>query len=419
MAERNIYATLSGYDHIWDNLTGKGDVSEAETILLALIEKVDAEYNNETFEKVLAVLGGINDAAELINKIDSLTGGALGVAANSEWANYVSALKTIIAVGNYGNKMYEYFVEGYAAIISAQQASVYYGAFLDDLIANCPNDAVKEAAANIKVNISQSYDEAVEELLKEIADIAAKDAVGYGIEIAMDSWTVTAAIKTAYNTVSGIAKKVFNTTDKYKYMTALVILKDIELSTPAYVAGVLDGEDAEASDFALNIILTIRETGENMLLNLGKVVEDTYAAKLLNNVNYSEIKAASAKGEAIVALLRDIINAEETYTTFAPYAYITTQRAVSVYKDGEIIASFGANKIGAEMTDDYAYASTYNSIIGGTVTVVVPFAADVTADSAAVEAPASSSSGTEKLSFFQRLINAIKEAFAKLFSFGK
>ena len=418
--ELRTYTALGLYDNAWDNLfTGSVDVSEAEAILLALIEKIDAEYNNETFEDVIKFLEGVNTVSGLVAKVDEYTG-LIGLAESSEWSSYIGALGTIIEVANYGNQMYETFVEGYAAILSAQAASEYYGAFLDYLAENCENDAVKTAAANIKTNINQTYEEAIEELLAEIADQAGKDAVGYGIEIAMDAWTVTAAIKTGYNAVSGIAKKVFNTNDKYKYMSSLVILKDIELVTPAYVEDVLDEDVEAASDFAINVILTIRETGEDMLTNLGKVVEDAYVNKLLLKVDYSEIKTNSAIGAATLALLRDVIAADDLYVTYAPIAEISTQKDISIFNaDGEIIGSLAAAKTGTALQEDYGYAAVYNSTLAGYVTVIIPFEPGVTIETTVVAAPASTDTNKTKMSFFERLIQAIKDVFAKLFSFGK
>lgn len=421
--ELGWYTAMGLYKDAWkDYVSGKTGVSEAETILLALIEKIDAEYENEVFEKVISALEGVKKVSELAGKVDGVIN-VLGLKDNEQWSQYLGTLGTIIEVANYGNEMYETFVEGYAAILSAQAASEYYGDFLDMLIADCDNSAVKQAAESIKENIGLSYEDSVKKLLAEIADQAAADGVTYGVEIAMDAWTVTAAIKTGYKTVKNLANKIFNTTDKYKYMRSLVILKDIEAVTPAYVSDVIANGATDAADFAINVILTLRETGESMANGLGKVVEDDQVNKLLKYANYTEIKEGSSIGMAKLALIRDVISAETLYTTYEPIAVISTRKDVAIYKDGEIAASLAAGKaVDATYADGFAYAVIYNGVLGGTVAVVIPTAEGITVEETAAAAPATENSGSTSKSsgnFFQRLIQAIKDIFAKLFSFGK
>lgn len=418
--ELGVYTAAGLYEGAWDNLfTGSVDVSEAETILLALIEKVDAEYENETFEKIIKVLEGAKTVAGVVEKVDSVTG-ILDLAENAEWASAISGLGTIIKAANYANEMYEYAVEAYAAILSAQASSEFFGEYLDYIAANCTNKNVVKAAKNVKANISKTYEEAIETLLADIAEKIAKDTAGMGVEIAMDSWTVTAAIKTGYNTVAGLTKKVFGTTDKYKYMSSLVIVKDIEAVTPDYVKAVLaDGSDL-AQAFAVNAILTIRETGESMLNNLGKVVDETLSgrvAKLFTGVDKTEVKNNSAKGVATLAVIREIIGSEDLVETYAPTAVISTATDVVVYNAAnEVIASLAANKVAKTIDANGAFVTVYNSVIDGTVTVIVPFVAGTTVEATEATAPAEGNSKpAEKMNFFQRLIQAIKDAFAKLF----
>ena len=107
----------------------KGDTYEAKaakTALLALIDKIEAELNNETFEKILSGLQGAETAMELVSKVNDLTG-KLDFAASEGWGTALTALNYTVKGLNFVNDEYEKYAEGYAIILSCQAASSYYG----------------------------------------------------------------------------------------------------------------------------------------------------------------------------------------------------------------------------------------------------------------------------------------------------
>ena len=421
------YTALNLSSVAWDELvTGKQGVSAAKAVLLALIEKIDATYDDETFRDVIKFFEGVETAAGILEKFDSYTH-IFDLAENSAWADSVTALKWIIKGANYGDELYRTFIDGLAAIASVQAASAYYGEFLDYIAENSENEAVQQAAREIKADIDKTYDEAVEALLAQIAETVATDGAVAGAEIAMDAWGVTAVIKTVYKTVENYADKLFNTQKKLQYMNGLVITKEIELVAPGYVETVFAGEDGEADAFAINVILTLREIGEDMLGNLGKVSDDAIVnvAGIRSGVSYANIKKDASKSMAILGVLRTLIDSDVEYVTAAaPQAELLTANDAVIYSGDEVIASLVENKV-VDLTvtenSECVYACVLETLVGGTVLVVVPLADGVTVQliEPANPTPSSSSSSSSSGNFFQRLIEAIKEIFAKLFSFGK
>ena len=128
--EIGVYTAFGLYSNAWDNFfTGSVDTDYAKTILLALIDRFEAEYNNETYEEILKVLQATESVAGLIEKVDEYTE-VLDLAASSEWASALGVLNAAIKIGNMANDTYEKYVEGYAVILSCQAANVYYGDLL-------------------------------------------------------------------------------------------------------------------------------------------------------------------------------------------------------------------------------------------------------------------------------------------------
>ena len=316
-AEIAYYSSLNLYANAWDNMfTGSVDTDYAKTILLALIERFDADYQNENYEEIIAVLEKASSVADLMEKVNKYTG-ALDFVESSDWATSITILNDAIKVAQYGNTVYEKFVEGYAVILSAQAASSYYANFLNYIAANCNNKAAKAAATELATMIVSDMDTATQALAEELAAEAAGDLAEFGVNIAMDAYSVTAIIKKVYNTVGNLADKLFNTNEKYKYISSLAIIVAIEDVMPAYIDGVFAADDAFEIDFAVSSLLTIRETGEDLLLNLENVTEDSVVGKLFANYNTPEILERTGIQAAKLSVLRNVLNAETSYKAAA------------------------------------------------------------------------------------------------------
>lgn len=419
--EIGLYTFLSLYDNAWDNyFTGSVDTDYAKTILLALIDRMEAQYDNETFEQILSVLKGANTVAGLVEKVDGFTE-LLNLAESSAWTESLGILNDVIKVANFANNVYEEYVEAYAIILSCQAANVYYGDLLQYLVDNCADDNVKKAAKELKKNITATLEESTNDLILALTESAAKEGAEIGVEVALDSYGVTSVIKTVYKTIGSLSDKLFNTSDKYQYMSSLAMLARIEDVLPAYVKEVMKGEDGLASDFALNAIITVRETGEKMLLNLAKVKEDDISVKLTKDTaETNALKKAGAMGAAKLAAYRQLIAAEETYKVSNVFTSAEAKKAAKVFNaNGDLIATVKNKKIN-ETTQDGLYISEYNTDTASYVKVIVMFIDGCTVEYEADSSSDSGSTSTGKkktglAAFFESIINIFKELFANLF----
>lgn len=419
------YTALGLYDKAWDNyFTGSVDTDYAKTILLALIDRFEEEYNNETYEEIIKVLKTASSVAELVEKVDSYTG-ILDLAENSAWATSLGVVNAAVKAMNMSNDLYEQYVQGYAVILSCQAASVYYGDFLDYIAANVSDKAVKAAANELKANITQSLEEARDELIKSLAEAAGKQGASIGINLAMSAYSVTAVISSVYNAIGSFGDKLFATKDKYQYMSSLAMITKIEEVMPTYVNDALASEDEIAGEFAVCAILTMRETGESMLARLGKVTEDSIVEKLIDKADMKEMINNAAMEAAKLNVYSKLLKAEETYKVVDVYTSIGNNKKVTL-KDSEgiILATISAGKDYDAIDKDGCYVNVYNDAAASYVQVIVTFVEDTAVTYTTVTTGSStSSSSTPKKSglagIFQSIIDAFMNAFKSLFSFGK
>ncbi len=417
-----LYTALSLYDDAWDNyFSGSVDTDYAKTILLALIDRVEEEYKNETYEKIISVLSGAKTVAELIEKVDKYTK-ILDLANNSSWATSLGVIGTAIKAMKMTNELYEQYVQGYAVILSCQAANNYYNELLGYIKDTCDDKNVKSAATDLKDNITSSLEDARDKLIAQIAVDAAKGSAEIGIELAMDSYSVTSVIKTVYKTIGNLGDKLFNTKDKYQYMSSLAMLARIENVMPAYVNDVLAGDDELADTFALSSLATIRETGETMLANLGKVTEDAVSEKLVDTADLTEMITTASVEAAKLSLYRDIIESEGQYKTFDVFTSTDSSKRAVVYdKDGLIVMTLPATGEKKVIEETGACASTYCEATGDYIKVMVAFAEDyeVVYKTPSKPSTGSGSSSGGFASIFQSLFKALADLFKNLFKFGK
>lgn len=419
--ERALYTVGGLYDNAWDNFfTGSVNTDYAKTILLALIDRFEAEYNNETFEEILAVLKTTQTVAGLVEKVDQYTE-ILDLAANSAWADSLGVLNTLIKVGNMANDTYEKYVEGYAVILSCQAASVYYGELLQYIADNSSDKNMKKAALELKENITASLEEARDALIAELTADVAKDGAEIGIQIAMDSYGVTAVIKTVYNTIGNLGNKLFSTQDKYQYMTSLAMIAEIESFLPAYIAEAMNGEEELGASFALNAMITIRETGEGMLLGLAKVKEDSKSEALLKNstADIAALKKMGAEGCAKLALYRDLIAEGLTEKVCDVFVNADKNKIMKIYNaEGELVASARDAKVKVA-NESCVIVSEHNDTTDSFVKAAATFVEGCTVSYAesASSTGGNTSSGSKKgfAAFLQSIIDAITNFFANLF----
>ncbi len=401
------------------------EAKAAKTVLLGLIDKIEAELNNETYKQILSVLQGASDAAGLLEKVDSVTH-VLDLAENSTWATSLGVLNGLIKAGKLANEQYENYKEGLAIILSCQAANSYYGDLLDYIAANVDDPNIAAAATELKAKMTMKLDEANDALLQEMIDNIGKEGVLIGINAAMSTNSVTAAINTAYGLISNIGDKLFNATDTCTYASALAALTRMEEKLPTYVDAQIKGEDANAASFAKISLLSLREAGETMLSNLGKATADSIIAKLFKNADKAtELSKAGAIEAIKLGVYHDIILADADYTVYDVQTIAEVKKNATIYNsEGYAVAVLKNGTESAKITDDGAFYSTYNSIVGTYVKVIVTFGEGYevklsTASSSSSSSGSGSSSSSSGGGFFASFFKAIADFFKNLFSFFK
>ena len=402
----------------------KGDTYEAKaakTVLLALIDKINAELNNETYEKILSVLKGAKTGMELVEKVNQVTG-KLDFVASEGWGTAFSALNYAVKWGNIANDEYEKYAEGYAVVLSVQAASSYYGDLLDYIAANVEDENIAAAAAELKSYITVELEDASKELIQEIADDVGQQAALTAISVAMNTNAVTAAIQTAYGVVGSIGDKLFNSTDIATYKAALAAVTYIEDIIVPYITVEIDNTDVLAADFAKVAMISLRESGEKALSNLGKVTADSIYGKIFKKDDAAEMAKRGAIEVVKLGVYKDIVLADADYTVYDVQTIAEVKKNATIYNpDGVAIAVLKNGKESKKLTSDGAFYSVFDSVNGTYVKVIVTFGEgyEVKLSTASDSSSSNSSSGKSGGGIFASFFAAIAAFFKSLFSFGK
>lgn len=363
----NLMTALGLYDDAWYNYFDKSvDINYAKAILLSLVEKVEEEYENQVYEEVIGALEGASDIMGVITKVGDISEkftDALEFTQSAEWSKTIEILNTAIRLANYGNEVYEAYIRGYAAILSAKAASVYYGNFLTTLVDNCANEAVRAAALDIRNTIDAEMADAVNALINELVANAGKDAVDLAANIAMDSYGVTAAIKSGYNTVASLSNKIFNTKDKYEFMMSLVEVYYIEDCFGAWARESFASDDDEAAAFAESVVVTVRATGEQLLENLANATTSALIA-LVKSYDTTEMRVKSATALAKLEVA-DAIFAADADTAFKTDFATTGRSSVVVQKaaDSATVLTMANEELALTANEAGVFASVYSKAL--------------------------------------------------------
>lgn len=363
------YTALGVYDDAWygyfTNTTG---INYAKAVLLSLIEQVEAQYNNETYEKIIAALKGAKTGMEFVEKAGKIAEkftDALEFTQSEAWGDTIGYLGAAIKVANIANDTYEAYARGYARILSIKAASAYYGDFLTYLAENCKNKAVRKAAKEIAETIDQEMQEAVDELVKDLVESAGKDAAGAAASMALNAYGVTAAIQTGYNVVKSVADKLFNTNKSAEYMFSLAETGYIEECFGAWAQGAYGSGVAEYAAFADGTVIAVRACGEKLLANLANA-KQTALVNLIKKYDATEIKVRTAAELAKLDVAKAILKeGEDVGYTQSVVVTGNTNVALKAAGESDALAVIESEiQVPATITESAAYTSVYNEGLG-------------------------------------------------------
>ena len=296
------------------------------------------------------------------------------------------------------------------------------------------------------------------EILAEIADSLATEGVYLGVSLAMDTNTVTAVIKTVYNLSGTIGDKVFDSKSLYQEMMSLNLLVQIEECALPFVDAAkskkliskmkddaLTEDQQEAKEdtdelawsFAINAILTLRETGEGLLKKLAGTKTSSVWNKIGSTLNLwsstGEMNALTKDGAIACAKLkayRQLLAADQTVTTYDVWTSTEPGKNAMVFNaDGIIVGKIISATATSKITDDVALFAELDEDFGSYIKVIIPLVSglyatfpDYTVGSGSSTGSSSGSSSKGGFSFgsiFSNLFASLGDFFANLFSFFK
>lgn len=357
---------------IYKNMTGEAEYQVATATLLALVERVDLAYNDEIFWQISDIVDTAEDVAGIVEKVNDVIK-IFDFVETDEWNSTWQTIAELQKYLQYGDAMYREYVDSVARILTCKAAGEYYKQLLEYVGANSRNNFVRVACADLGSSITGSIDRAFADVAFMVVNDVAETAVNTFIDEIVNVNTVTKILKKIYDIVGDIAQFIFNTEDQYEYMTALATIVSIEDCLPEYVLDKVENTNAESGEFALTSLLTLRKSGEEMLLNLERVKRDAIAGSIFYGYHTPEIIERTATQYAKLDVLQDILAQEYKY----PVSAIVTTAApveVMIYNDNaEKIATISNTQAETVYGENGCFASVYNDIYGGYIKVAFVF----------------------------------------------
>ncbi|MBQ3086262.1 MAG: hypothetical protein IJC45_02905 [Clostridia bacterium] len=357
---------------IYKNITGEAEVQVATATLLALVEQVDLEYEDEIFLKILDILGTAQDVADIVEKVNDVIK-LLDFVETEEWNTTWQVIAELQKYLQYGDEMYRQYVDSVAKILTCKAGGEYYKELLEHVAAKSRSPYVKLAAADLASRITGSIDRAFADVALMVVNDVAETAVNTFIDEIVNVNTVTKILKKVYDIVGDIAQFIFNTEDQYQYMVALATIVSIEDIMPNYVRDKIDNTGYESGEFAFTSLLKLRTSGETMLNNLETVKRDAIAGSIFNGYHTPEIIERTATQVAKLEVLADILSEEYKYDVVSILA-TSAPVTVTVYNEtADILGSI------SNTNEDYIYgangcfASVYDDNFGGYIKVAFIF----------------------------------------------
>ncbi len=353
------YTAFALYDDAWKNgFDNSVSIDNAEKILCSLIEKVDANIGESKFNEILKVLKTASDFNDLLQKVngyvkisDTLT--------STEWTTAFKYIKYAIELGDLYEEERDRVIEAYAQILSVQAANDYYKDFLNYLANNCQYNVVVTAARNLVNNINSSVKDIIKKEVLNAGGFAASKVLTTAARIAMQSNAYTAVALKVYDVGTSVVDALWNTSDQYAIMDQLYTTFFVEDGAVSWVEASLSNNDKEWYEFAIGLLLGLREAGSQSLYDLKLAQNEGIIGKIKNQINYN-VSFEQVDEMAFLELAKEVLFKQpvseykpiKSIVTVNTNAFVSTSD-VSLQNQAEIYAG------------DKGYYSTYlNDAIG-------------------------------------------------------
>lgn len=370
----DLYSALNLYDDgIYNGITGSNDFKVATATLLGLVERVELAYGDDWLHTILDILGTAEDVADVVETVGEYIKAFQVVTEATEWDTTWQIVAEFQKYASYTDVLYREYVDAVAEILTCKSAGEYFEDLLNQVADNCRSQVVRNAAKNLAHNMDASMDKAFLAVLGRVTEDLAKTAVNSAIDAVASLNSVTGILKDIYDAIGEIAQFLFNTQEQYEYMIALSTIVSIEDILPDYVREKVEAEKAEAGEFALNSLITLRTEGERMMLNLEGVKRDAIAGSIFYGYAHPEIIERAATQVAKLEALKFVFDKDAEYQTRA-IVVTPTPVDVKVYDaQGNTLGTM-SNTAASSTYSSYGYfTSIYNETYGGFVKVAFIF----------------------------------------------
>ncbi|MBE6716877.1 MAG: hypothetical protein E7573_08155 [Ruminococcaceae bacterium] len=265
-----VWTAFALYDEAWRNYaTHHISIEQAELILLALIEKVDYEFDDGYVDEFVDVLELSQDAQDLVEKAgDIIKNDAFTKVLESEaWGTTWQVIGDVTKIAHSYQTRRDQFIEEYSRVLSVQLANQYYLDLLQYIADTTPYAILKQAAKNLIADMNANVQTCVVEVLKD----AVMDNVSLGIdrliELAMNSNVYTATVLEIYDAIVSVADFLWNTNEVYPHMETVLAAYYFQDAASDWAAEAYYQEEAEKSFFAIDLLMTTRKVCEQALVN--------------------------------------------------------------------------------------------------------------------------------------------------------
>ena len=297
------YSVFHMYDDAWRNMFDKSvSVANAEAILAALLEKVQADFGTQYVDKILSGLGTAKTAAEYVAKVVNFINKDTFFN-SAEWSNALGTVGTVLGYANAAADKLHEAEDLYSQILTVKMSGEMFAEMLNYIIDNCAYDVDVQAAQGLLDKIQASDAEVAEQIIAILGGDVAGDAVIAGLEIAMDTNVYTAAAKKAYQIAKKTADTLFNASSQSVLMDVLYSTFYFETTVNDWAANLLEDADASAelTVFAVRSDLSMRKSGNEALINLKKAQTEGWVNMVANELAAKVAEQYVAESNKIAA----------------------------------------------------------------------------------------------------------------------
>ena len=349
----NTMATLTAfalYDSAWRNYATKEiNVSDAEAILLALIERAEYNFDDGYVDEIISVLETASDVNDFIQKVNQYA--KIDVFASQGWGTAFDVINGVIKVGNAYQTYRDEFIDAYAQVLSVQMANAYYIDMLQYIADNTEYEVLATAAENLIAKMEASVESVLADIAADIAGDGTEMAFEYLAKLALNTNVYTATALKIYQIGTSVADVLWNTGDLYTLIDTVKTAYYFQSDLADYTALALAGDDADKKEISLDMMLTARTISEEALYNY-KLAENKGLITAIKNKLYKTVYNDTEMMILAVDAMREVLFGDKAPVVGALYVYgparvdgavAASRSAVSEYSGETLTAAFLTN----------------------------------------------------------------------------